>query len=73
MTTRDALERFALIALGKRIVTIPSTWKTVALYDALVTQGLAEPVVNVGPWARGYQITEAGRTRLRERAEMEKP
>jgi hypothetical protein len=60
------MKAVCLRELGGREVTIPARWKTAIVYDSLIEDGCAAPIVNVGPLVRGYRITDQGRKRLRE-------
>ena len=50
-----------LYELSKRVVTVPSSWKTSWVYDALVQDGTAKSVESGNPTMRRYEITKEGR------------
>ena len=50
-----------LYELSKRVVIIPSNWKTSLVYDALVQDGTAMRVESGNPTMRRYEITKDGR------------
>jgi hypothetical protein len=67
------MKAMCLAELGQRVVTIPARWKTAIVYDSLIEDGCAEPVINVGPLMKGYTITAAGRERLASIKDVREP
>lgn len=67
--TPDAMalmKRQFLHELSKRDVTIPRLWRSVDVYEALVSDGTAKPILNVSQLMRGYTITAEGMKMLAE-------
>jgi hypothetical protein len=60
------MKRVCLTELSKRDVSIPASWSTVSVYDALVSDGTARPVINVAAWMKAYTITKEGIRLLQE-------
>lgn len=64
--TKEFITRLFLSRLMDGDATIPRKWRSIDIYERLVSEGLAAPVLNVGPLARGYSITQAGRQWLKD-------
>lgn len=55
------MKRQSLHELSKRVVTIPSSWSTVHVYNALVDDGMARLLKCDNPMMRSFEITDEGR------------